>query len=112
MTAKKLEDLDVAKTNRVVVNEMEGKKRMFQCSLFLTLILSECSELAICYSHRIMSNILGHCNICALRRREVRYKEPISIVISPCFRRRSMIPILVHVSYENLASISFPKRFP
>ena len=23
-----------------------------------------------------------------------------------------MIPILVHVNYENLASISFPKRFP
>lgn len=82
MTAKKLEDLHVAKTNRVVVNEMEGKKRMFsaryfllsfyqnvQCSLFVVLIVSEYLELAICYSHRIMSNILGHCNICALRRR-------------------------------------------
>lgn len=82
MTAKKLEDLNVAKTNRVVVNKMEGKKRMSQCSLFLTLILSnvqcslfvvltvsECLELAICYSHRIMSNILGHYNIYALRGR-------------------------------------------
>lgn len=29
MTAKKLEDLNVAKTNRAVVKEMEGKKRMF-----------------------------------------------------------------------------------
>ena len=53
MTAKKLEDLNVAKTNRVVVNEMEGKKKMFsaryfllsfyqnvQCSLFVILIVS------------------------------------------------------------------------
>lgn len=53
MTAKKVEDLNVAKTNRVVVNEMEGKKRMFsaryfllsfyqnvQCSLFVVLIVS------------------------------------------------------------------------
>ena len=57
MNAKKLEDLNVAKTNRVVVNEMEGKKRMFsarffllsiyqnvQCSLFLVLIVSEYLE--------------------------------------------------------------------
>lgn len=60
MTAKKLEDLNVAKTNRVVVNEMEGKQRMFsaryfllsfyqnvQCSLFVVLIVSEWLELAI-----------------------------------------------------------------
>ena len=59
MTAKKLEDLNVAKTSRVVVNEMEGKKKNVQCSLFLTLILSKCSVLVICCSHRIMSNILG-----------------------------------------------------
>ena len=67
MTAKKLEDLNVAKTNRVVVNERERKKRMFsaryffslyqnvQYSLFVDLIVSECLELALCYSHRIMS---------------------------------------------------------
>ena len=35
MTAKELEDLNVAKTNRVVVNEMEGKKRMFSARYLL-----------------------------------------------------------------------------
>ena len=41
MTAKELEDLNVAKTNRVVVNEMEGKKR------------KESSVLIVSYSHFI-----------------------------------------------------------
>ena len=54
MTANKVEDLNVAKTNRVVVNEKEGKKRMFtllvisyshfirmiQCSPFVILVVS------------------------------------------------------------------------
>ena len=45
MTAKELEDLDVARTNRVVVNENGGEEKNVQCSLLLTLILSECSGL-------------------------------------------------------------------
>ena len=69
MTAKKIEDLNVAKTNRVVVNEMEGKNRMFSARYSLLSFYQNDSVLAICYSHRIMSNILGHCNTCALRRR-------------------------------------------
>ena len=41
MTTKKIEDLNVAKTNRVVGSQRNGgKEKNVQCSLCLTLILS------------------------------------------------------------------------
>ena len=70
MTGKKLEDLNVAKTNRMVVKEMEGKKSMFSARyVLLSFYQNVQCYLFICCSHRTMSNILGHYNICALRRR-------------------------------------------